>query len=262
MKKLKSPDLKVPQVFHDLYQDLRDRRLLPLVALLLIAIVAAPFLLSDSKEEVAPAPVSRASQPGTEQASMAVVRAAPGLRKPKRLRHREPEDPFKQQYVSPPLSEEPVTVQSSGATTNEESEVDSSPGGTTVTTVRSGVIFYATAATVKIVRSETTLAGEAVHQEPIIRQRILPSTTLLGEKAQIVTYMGPSSKTRNPTFLISEDVTAVFGEGNCLAGVERCQLIELKENEPEVFVYGANDIRYRITVLGTEIIETGRAERP
>ena len=34
----------------DLYYDLRERRLLPLVALVLVAIVAVPFLLSSGSE--------------------------------------------------------------------------------------------------------------------------------------------------------------------------------------------------------------------
>ena len=46
------PELKVPDFLRDLYYDLRDRRLLPLVALVIVAIVAVPFLLGGgSKEE-------------------------------------------------------------------------------------------------------------------------------------------------------------------------------------------------------------------
>ena len=45
---LKMPDLKMPQFLVDLYWDLRDRRLLPLVGLVLVAIVAVPFLLGGS----------------------------------------------------------------------------------------------------------------------------------------------------------------------------------------------------------------------
>ena len=54
---LKMPDLKnvkVPRFVTDLYQDLVDRRLLPLVALILVAIVAVPFLLGGSEEPPAP----------------------------------------------------------------------------------------------------------------------------------------------------------------------------------------------------------------
>jgi hypothetical protein len=265
MKKLKGFELKPPGVLRDLYQDLRDRHLLALVALLLVAIVAVPFLLSDSDSAQEPAPrgAARAGGPAAAPARMAVVRANPGLRAPrKRLEHRSPADPFEQQYASPPLSDESVTVEGSAEPEGEGGGTDAPIGGPPATTVHSGVIFYATALNVKITRSETKESGEVVHEPPIIRSRVLPTTTLLGEKAQVVTYMGASPKTRNPTFLISDKVTAVFGEGKCLAGTELCQVIELTENEPEVFVYGANAIRYRFTVLGTEIVETGRASRP
>ena len=45
------PELKVPPFLIDLYYDLRDRRLLPLVALVVVAIVAVPFLLGGGSEE-------------------------------------------------------------------------------------------------------------------------------------------------------------------------------------------------------------------
>lgn len=269
MKKPKTPQLKVPPILRDLYQDLRDRHLLPLVVLLLVAIVAVPFLLSDDApkpREAAPRSAPSTATSGAQQASMAVVRAAPGLRAPKkRFEHRRPVDPFGQHHQGAAESQKSVTIESGeeGSAGDGEGEGGGAPTAPPpVTTVRSGIVFFATAAKVQIVRSETTADGKVVHQPPILRDRVLPSTTLLGEKAQIVTYMGPSPKTRNPMFLVADQVTAVFGEGNCLAGTERCQLIELEEGEPEVFVYGENDIRYRLTVLETELVETGRADRP
>ncbi len=39
-----------PRLLSDLYYDLRDRRLLPVIALVVVAIVAVPFLLGDSEE--------------------------------------------------------------------------------------------------------------------------------------------------------------------------------------------------------------------
>jgi hypothetical protein len=270
MKKLKGAELKLPPFLRDLYQDLRDRRLLPLVVLLFVAIVAVPILLADPapKEAAPPVPSPRASQSNAKPAAMAVVRAAPGLRQPsKRLEHRQPTDPFKQQYVSPALSEKSVTVEGGATETGGEEVVSGDgpgapDGGAPVAAGQPDLIFFATTVTVKIVRSETDADGQVVHQEPVVRSRVLPTTTLLGEKAQVVTYMGPSPKTRNPTFLISDQVTAIFGEGKCLAGTERCQVVELELNEPEVFVYGANDVRYRISVLDTQIVETGRVNRP
>ena len=43
--------MKLPPVLVDLYWDLWDRRLLPLIALVVVAIVAVPFLLSGGSEE-------------------------------------------------------------------------------------------------------------------------------------------------------------------------------------------------------------------
>ncbi len=50
MKRPKGPELKMPEpkapaFLADLYYDLRDRRLLPLLALVVVAIAATPFLL-------------------------------------------------------------------------------------------------------------------------------------------------------------------------------------------------------------------------
>jgi hypothetical protein len=56
MPKLKGSEMKVPPFLSDLYYDLRDRRLLPLLALILVAIVATPFLLKEDSPEPAPAP--------------------------------------------------------------------------------------------------------------------------------------------------------------------------------------------------------------
>ena len=43
---LKLPDFKVPDFALDIYYDLRERHLLPLVAILLVALVALPIVLS------------------------------------------------------------------------------------------------------------------------------------------------------------------------------------------------------------------------
>ena len=61
---LKMPDVKVPKGLNDFYLDLRDRRLLPVIALVVVAIVAVPFLLGDSKEAEVPASTSRSAGEG------------------------------------------------------------------------------------------------------------------------------------------------------------------------------------------------------
>src|SRR5690348_17323257 len=111
---LKMPDfksMKVPQPLVDLYWDLRDRHLLPVVGLVLVAIVAVPFLLSESNEE-APAPVvpsggAPSPEPiaGASGSRLTVVQSEPGLRAyKKRLKDDSPTDPFKQRYTGPVLA--------------------------------------------------------------------------------------------------------------------------------------------------------------
>jgi hypothetical protein len=106
---LKLPDVWVPKFLEDLYFDLKDRRLLPVVALALVALVAVPILLSggskESSSEPAVPPVAAAASGGTaDNASLTVVRANPGLRDyRKRLRGRKPTDPFKQRFTAPEL---------------------------------------------------------------------------------------------------------------------------------------------------------------
>ena len=72
--------------------------------------------------------------------------------------------------------------------------------------------------------------------------------------------MGINPTTRLPLFLISDEVTAVFGEGKCLSGVRTCQLIEVEPNFPETFVYGVQrTARFKINVLKVEPVAVGNS---
>ena len=280
-------DLKVPAVVRDLYRDLRDRRLLPLVALGLVALVAVPFLLGDSSEKP-PAPAGSTAEDPAAAASgaeLTVVRAAPGLRQPrKRLSHLHAKDPFEQHYVNAPVAPDPTAVDSAsatsstsgsgvpveGATDSPASSVEAdSPGGAPAgggdsdgggdAPGKGGLVFYAFAVDVKIVRTETKPNGGKDSSELPIREGVLPATSLPGDKQQVVTYMGISPKTHKPLFLVSTDVTAVFGDAKCVTGSDSCQLLELEEKLPETFMYGANAVRYKLTVLDIEPVVTGHS---
>src|SRR5947208_7930969 len=104
---LKMPELKMPPFLVDLYWDLRDRHLLPLVVLAIVAIVAVPFLLGGGEEQAPPrttAGIGVAPSPEPAGSKLTVVEAKPGLRDyRKRLRHDSPTDPFKQRFTSPDL---------------------------------------------------------------------------------------------------------------------------------------------------------------
>lgn len=277
MPKLKGSEMKVPPFLADLYYDLRDRRLLPLIALILIAIVAAPFLLKDdSTEAVPPAPPTAGGtgiQPASEK-TLTVVKAAPGLRNyKKRLSRREPTDPFKQRYTAPvlegsELGEEVTTTTSEGGSSSTESSGEPAPstsggggseGSPTPTPAPGQLTFFAFAVDVRIVKARTKPNGKVEQSEPEDREKVIAPAPLPGAKTPVVTYMGLGGKDHNPLFLVSEDVTAVFGEGKCVSGTGRCQLIELEPGLPEIFEYGENNVRYKINVLKVTPVVTGKS---
>jgi hypothetical protein len=286
---LKMPDLKVPDFLVDLYWDLRDRHLLPLVGLAIVAIVAVPFLLGGGSEEEpgsASGPAISAPSPEPAGSKLTVVEAKPGLRDyRRRLRTDSPTDPFQQRYTSPVLKgtklggggEEAsasststttsssttkvtkTTKDSSDTTTTEvttETNGESSPGGS-----ESGespqLTLYSFAADVKIVRTTSSADGNKLTDPPVVRHKVIPPAPLPGENAQVVTYMGISPATRKPLLLISDKVTSVFGEATCLSGASACQLIEVEPNFPETFVFGTAGVRYKITVLEVYPVVTG-----
>jgi hypothetical protein len=278
---LKMPEWKVPPLLVDLYWDLRDRHLLPLVGLVLVAIVAAPFLLGGGSDESAP-PASTAAVSSTASGSPAstltVVEAKPGLREySKRLDHRKPTDPFEQRYTSPPPSQSGPELGSETTATTSDSSTSTSAGGSSETpstsTPTSGsgstpppaeppsskggaeagdLTLFAFAIDVKIVRIEGGDGGSQTKSETSTRHRVMPTTPLPGEKAPAVTYMGVGKGAKNALLMVSNNVDSIFGDAKCLSGTGTCQLLEIEPGMPETFVYGANQVRYKMNVLKIE----------
>jgi hypothetical protein len=99
---LKLSELKVPDFLYDLFYDLKERHLLPLVALLIVAMVAAPIYFKDSstaepeaETEVTLGTTATASSVDAGGAPLVVARSEPGLRDyRRRLRHYRALDPF------------------------------------------------------------------------------------------------------------------------------------------------------------------------
>ncbi len=278
------PELKAPDFLVDLYWDLRDRRLLPLVALVVVAMVAVPFLLGGGSKQAPPsagAPLANALNARSAHASaLTVVQERPGLRDyHKRLQGRRPTDPFVQRYTAPVLKGTKLGGGKEGSATSTSSTTvtkttKTSSGTTTTSTETKGkgestageegtanpsLKLFSYAIDVKITRTETKADGSKQTSEPTVRHRVIPPAPLPSEKAQVVTFMGVNPKTRMPLLLISDAVSEVFGEGKCLSGVSTCQLIELEPGFPETFVYGANNVRYKINVLKFEPVVTGHS---
>jgi hypothetical protein len=144
---LGGPELQMPKFVTDLYADLRDRHLLPLVALLIVAIIAAPLLLAGGGD-AEPAAITPAGVEGeTKEAGLTVVPAEDGLRNYKRrLGHRNPLDPFRrppEAEASKGESSSSGTNSNSGSEGGSESassvESSSSAGQEVITTTVGGV---------------------------------------------------------------------------------------------------------------------------
>lgn len=287
MKKLRGPELKAPAVLMDLFWDLRDRRLLPVIGLIAIVIAAVPFLLgSQSKEQPSAAlqAVTGGAAPiatGSNGArTLDVVEAKPGLRDyHKRLARRLPTDPFQQKFTAPvltgaelnPETTETRTESSSKSTSTTGPETPEAPQEASPPESSGGapsgkphLTFFTFGIKARITRSGGKGNAAKVHQPPVVRERILPQTALPGEKTPVVTYMGLSEHAANhkqakPLFLVSADVKSVFGETKCVSGDEACQLIEVEPGYPVTFIYGPNEVHYTINVLKVELIVTGHS---
>lgn len=284
---LKLADLKnakVPPFLADLYYDLRDRRLLPLVGLVLVAIVAMPFLLGGGAERPAPAPESAGGEPEAAQAStLTVVEAQPGLRDyRKRLAGRTPTNPFKQRYTGAagngglpdaepeesssassggePASSTPSPLPGSGNPVEPAAPESAPPsdGGSGTADPQEDLRLFTFAVDVKISSTRTKANGKKEKSEPEVRKGVVPPAALPYEKKQVVTYMGISPKTQKPLLLVSDDVGSIFGEGKCLSGSESCQLLEVDLGLPTTFVYEPTGARYKINVLKVEPVVKGR----
>ncbi|MGN6256644.1 MAG: hypothetical protein ACTHN3_02695 [Solirubrobacterales bacterium] len=276
--------MKVPPFLSDLYFDLRDRRLLPVVGLILVAIVATPILLAGSSEpEVAPAPNAAPVTGATPSSdTLTVVKAEPGLRNyKKRLARRSPTNPFKQRFAGPrhgpKLNEKTSTSTASSSSSTESTGSVPAPvppssestgsipspsgGGSTGggnQQLPPGLTTFTYAADIQITKIETKPDGSVVKTGPTLHKEVVAPTPLPGEKAPVVTYLGAGAKSHMPLFLVSPEVTAVFGEGECVAGTSVCQLLALEPGFPETLEYGPNGVRYKVNVVKIKPVISGK----
>jgi hypothetical protein len=276
-------DVNVPPVLADLVRDMRDRHLLPLVAVAALAIVAVPLLLANSAPELTGTegttgiPVTDSAEPP----QLMVVADRSGLRDyRKRLSHLEEKNPFRQHFASPDLRGSQLGGPASGTTatvptapappapsaptfstgsdgpppiTDGDPIVDvptgGGPGGDTQVNVETEYVSYEI--DVKVARPSQR-AGQDRKPRVSIRRGVSELQMLPSEKSPVVVFMGVSADREKALFLVSERVNSVFGDVRCMVGSESCQLLMLEPGLPATFVYGANDKSFRLNVLGIE----------
>lgn len=294
MKPLKRPEIKLPKAkvpgfLADLFGDLRDRHLLPLVGLLLVAIVVVPFALRSSEEsssdgtEGGAAEAIAAGSSGGGPRGTTFANSINGLRDyRRRLRHLSARDPFKQQYADPapgseaaaaaPSTAAPDTsIGSSSVGAASPSATSPAPSGGTSggggreggSTVEVETRYASYEIDVRIVGAGSagaaSAAGSASAKGGVRVRRGLPELTKLPDrKHPAAIFMGVSPDAKKALLLVSSDVRAVFGDARCLVGSRSCQLLALEPGLPETFVYGARGKTYRIELLKIHRVITSR----
>jgi hypothetical protein len=277
---LKKPDVKVPPFLADIYYDLRERRLLPLVALVVVAIAAIPFLLGSSEEAlprpIAESPAEAAEEEIADGSTLTVVEAHPGLRDyRKRLRGRTPTDPFKQQYTSLPedaqLERTDVTsvtdVSGGGSSETSVTEVDESvtevdettsppstggrngtppgPGRQNPPDDLDGKRLFGFRPDVRF-----GVAGSrdlSLHTE-------LPLGTLLPKENAVVLFVGVSQSGKRAIFSVAPDIE-VRGDGGCVGGADDCRFLSMREGEAVDLLTDSAGPAFRLKVESIEFVE-------
>jgi hypothetical protein len=264
--------MSVQKFFNDLYGDLRDRRLLPVVAVLLAALVAVPFLLGGG-EDPAVVPTDAAgsaalndSAAGARQLEPVVLAEAPELREyEKRLAKLQSRNPFKQQASSPPAGSEEA-ADSSGSTgtpTGSAGSAGSAPADSPATPTdspsstgnptggggqpQSFTITYE----IDVKAGEV---GNSKKQKDVELLDYLPD-----RKHPVVQFVGVTPDVSQAVFVVSASATNDGGDGKCVPNKNSCEFLALRVGEEQRFVYEPNGRTYRIKL--SKITEVKRKDR-
>lgn len=290
---IKLSEIKVPNFLVDVYYDLKERHLLPVAAILIVAIVAVPIALSQSsgsegESTEAGSPLASTSSASAETHEL-VAKSMPGLRAyQRRLGNLRAKDPFKQQYTKPEGGSE-----SSGESGSEGSEANGSesgettssgtePAGTEPSTEGSEgeptgkLRYYSYAIDVRVSsaagQSESSAPTDGAPQTPknpssppkrtwTTRHNLPELTMLPSREIPAVIYMGSTKDGKKALMLVSSNVTAVFGDATCVLGSKSCELLAMEPGLPETFVYGASGKTYKIELLKVHLVETKKLNR-
>jgi hypothetical protein len=255
-----------PQLLSDLYRDLRDRRLLPLVLVLAVGLAVVPMALSSKPSAPAPSPavplVQKSNAPSTQ-----VVVSNPGVRDyRRRLREDTPKDPFVSPFPSAHLAVSggqvtqttggsPSTV-SSGAV----SSASSSDTASTISSLPSGSSFGASPVTThsdtgtNVVFYRLKLRTGQVGGTMKVQDQVGPLSSVPSQSVPALGFLGATMDSDlNPKrayFLVSNGISLITGDAACVFG-SPCQMLALKPDQYADLTW-IDGLRYRVKLLKFE----------
>jgi hypothetical protein len=262
-----------PQLLTDLYRDMRDRRLLPLVLVLVVGLVIVPIALSSSPNSAAPTAAAAAGPVAKKSTTPAVnvVTSDPGLRDyRRRLRGDVPKDPFVQEFTAPTglaaaqLTQTGSTSSTAGTSTPATGTV--SPTSSSETTSTSGSLPSDTStgapastrtssgSETKVVFYRVKVRTGALGSELKVQDEVGPLGTLPGGSVTALAFGGVTMDSDlNPKrafFLVSNSATVVGGDSVCVVG-SPCQILSLKLGD-YVDLTWTDGLTYRVTLVKFE----------
>ncbi len=292
MKRLKGPELKMPNLgvppfLADVYYDMRDRRLLPVVALVVVAIAAVPFLMGGSEEPVPAETPEQAAESAKleieDGSTLAVVESKPGLRDyRKRLKGRTPTDPFMQRYTGVPAtsqlqSTEAGAVTSGGGestsvsvTETEESVTEVEKPGSSTGTAHSpggdgsgggggsggeGPSSGVDPDGMRLFGFRPDVRFGVAGTGDLHLYNDLALGSLLPKKKPLLVFIGVSENGERAAFDVSPEVTLVRGNGACIGGMRNCRLLFLREGEAVDLLTETPGRAFRLKVESIDFVE-------
>jgi hypothetical protein len=259
--------IEMPEFLVDLYRDLRNRRLLPVAAVLAIAILAAPIALSSSGSKTAGAPSSSPAVAASSPFGAAVVAANHGIRELSKRHLGSAKDPFRQQaqviniagsQLGVAAASGPQSVVGSelgvtgtgggGSTSGTSSGGSSGSSGTSGGSGGSGGggsgsdLGGATLSTFAI-NFEVGEAGSNLES----RKNVGYVSYLPSESTPVFVFVGVS-QTGAKAFFLLPGAVSLAGDAECLLPVKPlgCQLIALKPGDGENVVSTGDGKTYRL----------------
>ncbi len=244
-------------VLRNIWSDLVEKKLWPVAAALVVALVAVPLALSAGGSDAQPAPAGAvnaapANEPmvslDTNAGTRATVRKG-GVR-----------DPFKQLHVPKPKAESKAAVAATPVVTpGAGARVTPTPTPTTTTPkvqspATQTLTYFTWRVGVRFGRS-----GKLKSYRDVKRMTALPSSTF-----PFFSFMGVREDENTAVFLVSADVTA-SGDGKCIPSRTRCGMLELKPGDSTRLVYhptdGRDPISYRLEVSSVKRVAYKSAAR-
>jgi hypothetical protein len=282
LKDLKLSSLRVPGFLQDIYYDLKDRHLLPVAAVLVLAIFAVPIAISQSSgSEGSEASETEATgataSTSPSQAAQLVAKSSPGLRDyHRRLKQLRAKDPFVQQYTGPETGSSSsesggAEIEPEGSSVPSEPVLEEAPSYTPTspssetepTTEGNGapatghLTYFSSAIDIRVtaVGANANESSEGDDQ-PDVRHNLPELTMLPSRQTPALVYMGSTKDGKKALMLVSSDVDAIFGDAKCVLGSERCELLALQPGLPETVVYGGTEKTYKIELRKIHLVKT------